>query len=85
MPEYLPELDKQNLVAELVEPPDTGRSSGSVSTTDPDAAWAVKWGLAALACYDNGNRVILAVEATPALGRGGKSPAGRCRTTHRKR
>ena len=42
-----------------------------MSTTDPDAAWAVKWGRAALAYYDNylidtTSRVILAVEATPA-------------------
>ena len=33
--EYLPELDKQNLMAELAEPPDTDRDSGSGSTTDP--------------------------------------------------
>jgi hypothetical protein len=42
-----------------------------VSTTDPDAAWAVKSGPATLGYYDNylvdtASRVILSVEATPA-------------------
>jgi len=42
-----------------------------VSTTDPDAAWAVKNGPASLGYYDNylvdtASRVILSVEATPA-------------------
>ncbi len=65
--EYLAELEQQNPVAESEEPSPTG----PVSTTDPDAAWAVKGGPAVLAYYDNylidtASRVILAVEATPA-------------------
>ncbi len=71
--QYLAELEQQNPVAEseeLEEPP--GGTAGSVSTTDPDAAWtAAKGGPALLAYYDNylidtPSRVILAVEATPA-------------------
>ncbi len=68
--QYLAELEQQNPVAEPEEPPQG--SSGSVSTTDPDAAWtAAKGGPALLAYYDNylidtPSRVILAVEATPA-------------------
>jgi transposase len=68
--EYLAELEQQNPVAESEEPP--RGTSGSVSTTDPDAAWtAAKGGPAVLAYYDNylidtHSRVILAVEATPA-------------------
>lgn len=67
--EYLAEVEQQNPVADPAEPPPA--ASGTVSTTDPDAAWAVKWGRAALAYYDNylidpTSRVILAVEATPA-------------------
>ncbi len=68
--QYLAELEQQNPVAESEEPPQG--SSGSVSTTDPDAAWtAAKGGPALLAYYDNylidtPSRVILAVEATPA-------------------
>jgi transposase len=65
--EYLTELEQQNPVVESDEPSPTG----PVSTTDPDAAWAVKGGPAVLAYYDNylidtASRVILAVEATPA-------------------
>ena len=42
-----------------------------VSTTDPDAAWAVKSGPATLGYYDNylidtTSRVILSVDASPA-------------------
>lgn len=71
--EYLAELEKQNPVstpgqqlASESKPP-----SGPVSTTDPDAAWAVKGGPAVWGYYDNylidnASRVILAVEATPA-------------------
>ena len=70
--QYLAELEQQNPVesAESEEPPQG--SSGSVSTTDPDAAWtAAKGGPALLAYYDNylidtHSRVILGVEATPA-------------------
>ncbi len=67
--EYLAEIEQQNPVADPAEPLPV--ASGTVSTTDPDAAWAVKWGRAALAYYDNylidtPSRVILAVEATPA-------------------
>lgn len=71
--EYLTELEQQNPVAETEEPRPTesGAASGPVSTTDPDAAWAVKGGPALLAYYDhylidNASRVVLAVEATPA-------------------
>jgi len=67
--EYLAEVEQQNPVVDPAEPPPP--ASRTVSTTDPDAAWAVKWGRAALAYYDNylidsPSRVILAVEATPA-------------------
>jgi transposase len=68
--QYLAELEQQNPVAESEEPPQN--PSGTVSTTDPDAAWtAAKGGPASLAYYDNylidtASRVILAVEATPA-------------------
>jgi transposase len=67
--EYLTELERQNPVAD---------SEGSmklqekVSTTDPDATWAIKSGPAVLGYYDNylvdtTSRVILSVHATPAL------------------
>ena len=49
--EYLAEVEQQNPVADPAEPPSV--ASGTVSTTDPDAAWAVKGGRAALAYYDN--------------------------------
>ena len=67
--EYLAAVEQQNPVAEPAEP--APAAAGTVSTTDPDAAWAVKWGRAALAYYDNylidtPSRVILAVDATPA-------------------
>jgi len=71
--EYLAELERQNPVAEPAESEEPPRgTSGSVSTTDPDAAWtAAKGGPALPAYYDNylidtPSRVILAVEATPA-------------------
>jgi transposase len=65
VPEYLADLERQNPVA---EPPP---ASGIMSATDPDATWAVKWGRAGFAYYDNylidnASRVILGVEATPA-------------------
>src|SRR5271170_7402121 len=47
--EYLTELEQQNPVVESDEPSPTG----PVSTTDPDAAWAVKGGPAVLAYFDN--------------------------------
>jgi hypothetical protein len=47
--EYLAELEEQNPVVESEEPSPTG----PVSTTDPDAAWAVKGGPAVLAYFDN--------------------------------
>jgi transposase len=66
--EYLAELEQQNPVADQeghVTPQQT------VSTTDPDAAWAVKHGSATLGYFDNylvdtSSRVILSIEATPA-------------------
>jgi len=67
--DYLAELEQQNPVADpLPEPPP---ASGTLSSTDPDAAWAVKWGRAGFAYYDNylidnASRVILDVVATPA-------------------
>jgi transposase len=67
--EYLTELERQNPVA------DSGGSmklQEKVSTTDPDATWAIKSGPAVLGYYDNylvdtASRVILSVDATPAL------------------
>src|SRR6266851_814522 len=60
--EYLAELEQANPVAE----------TDMVSTTDPDAVWATKGGPAMMAYFDNylidtSSRVILGVEATPAL------------------
>src|SRR5215470_1463315 len=65
VPEYLADLERQNPVA---EPPP---ASGIMSATDPDATWAVKWGRAGFAYYDNylidnASRVIVDVAATPA-------------------
>jgi transposase len=66
--EYLTELEQQNPVANQ----DTrGIAQEKVSTTDPDAAWAIKGLPARLGYFDNylvdtASRVILAVEATPA-------------------
>jgi transposase len=65
VPEYLADLERQNPVA---EPPP---ASGIMSATDPDATWAVKWGRAGFAYYDNylidnAGRVIVDVAATPA-------------------
>jgi len=66
--EYLNELEKQNPVA---DPEERLIAQEKVSTTDPDAAWAVKNGPAMLGYYDNylvdtTSRVILSVEPTPA-------------------
>ncbi len=60
--EYLAELEQANPVAD----------TEMVSTTDPDAVWATKGGPAMMAYFDNylidtSSRVILGVEATPAL------------------
>jgi transposase len=60
--EYLTELEHANPVAD----------TEMVSTTDPDATWATKGGPAMMAYYDNylidpASRVIVEVEATPAL------------------
>jgi len=67
--EYLSELERQNSVADS-----EGRTKlqEKVSTTDPDATWAIKSGPAVLGYYDNylvdtTSRVILSVHATPAL------------------
>ena len=62
--EYLSELEQTNPVSE----------AHTVSMTDPDAVWAKKTGPATLAYFDNylvdtASRVILEVEATPALSR----------------
>jgi transposase len=59
---YLSELEEANPVCE----------ANTVSTTDPDAVWAKKTGPATLAYFDHylvdtTSRVILGVEATPAL------------------
>jgi len=60
--EYLSELEKGNPVSD----------AKMTSTTDPDAVWAKKVGPAKMAYFDNylidtRSRVILGVEATPAL------------------
>ncbi len=60
--EYLSDLEKENPVSH----------QELVSATDPDAVLATKGGAAAMAYYDNylidtASRVILEVEATPAL------------------
>ena len=67
--EYLTELEQQNPVADSERSP---KLQEKVSTTDPDATWAVKSGRATLGYYDNylvdtTSRVILSVDATPAL------------------
>lgn len=66
--EYLTELEQQNPVAGQEE---RAMPQPMVSTTDPDAAWAVKSGPATLGYFNNylvdtASRVILSVEATPA-------------------
>jgi transposase len=60
--EYITELEKDNPVSDRK----------MTSTTDPDAVWAKKVGPAKMAYFDNylidtRSRVILGVEATPAL------------------
>ncbi len=66
--EYLTELERQNPVADSEG---SIRLQEKISTTDPDATWAVKSGPATLGYYDNylvdtTSRVILSVDATPA-------------------
>jgi hypothetical protein len=67
--EYLTELEQQNPVT---DPEGSPKLQEKVSTTDPDATWAVKSGPAMLGYYDNylvdtTSRVILSVDATPFL------------------
>jgi transposase len=67
--EYLTELERQNPVTDSEE---SCKLQEKVSTTDPDATWAVKRGPAMLGYYDNylvdtTSRVILSVHATRAL------------------
>ena len=67
--EYLTELERENPVADSEV---SMKFQEKVSTTDPDAIWAVKSGPAVLGYYDNylidtTSRVILSVDATPAL------------------
>ena len=66
--EYLTELERQNPVADSEG---STKLQEKVSTTDPDAAWAIKRGPAVLGYFDNylvdtTSRVILSVHATPA-------------------
>ena len=66
--EYLTELERQNPVADSEG---SSQLQEKVSTTDPDATWAVKSGPATLGYYDSylvdtTSRVILSVHATPA-------------------
>ena len=72
--QYLEELEKENPVRDTDGPPPAPKKeeSETVSTTDPDAAWSVKRGQANLGyldnyLMDNKSRVILGVEATPAM------------------
>jgi transposase len=67
--EYLTELERQNPVADSEG---SMKLQDKVSTTDPDATWAIKSGPAVLGYYDNylvdtTSQVILSVDATPAL------------------
>jgi len=67
--EYLSELEQQNPVADSEG---STKLQEKVSTTDPDAAWAIKRGPAVLGYFDNylvdtTSRVILSVHATPDL------------------
>jgi transposase len=67
--EYLTELEREN---PGTDPEGRPKLQEKVSTTDPDATWAIKSGPAVLGYYDNylvdtTSRVILSVDATPAL------------------
>src|SRR5258708_11086046 len=52
--EYLAELEQHNPVDDPAGPPpaDQKAAARTVSATDPDAAWAVKWGRAGFAYFD---------------------------------
>ena len=71
--EYLAEVAQENPVSEPEENPPAHNSVAAryISTTDPDACWAGKWGLAVPSYYDhylidNASCIILRVEATRA-------------------
>src|ERR1700681_2934475 len=71
--EYLADLAQENTVAEPGETAPTRDSVAAryISTTDPDACWASKWGAAVPSYYDhylidNASCIILGVEATRA-------------------
>ncbi len=70
--EYLTELEQQNPVAEASEPASHRTNAPTtLSTTDPDAAWAVKHGAARFAylnhyLIDTASQIIVGVDATPA-------------------
>ena len=51
--EYLAELEAHNPVDDPAGPPpaEPMAAARTVSTTDPDAAWAVKWGRAGFAYF----------------------------------
>jgi IS5 family transposase len=65
-------LEQQNPVASPDDSPSSGeKAPTTVSTTDPDAAWARKYGTASFAYLDHylidtPSQIILGVEATPA-------------------
>ena len=71
--EYLAEVAEENPVTDPGDRPPTSASATArfVSTTDPEACWAGKWGPAVPSYYDhylidNAHGIILGVEATPA-------------------
>jgi transposase len=71
--EYLADLAQENPVSENEEKPTPGSVAARyVSTTDPDACWASKYGSRSVPSYlnhyliDNANCIILGVEATQA-------------------
>ncbi len=71
--EYLAEVAQENPVSEPEENPPAHNSVAAryISTTDPDACWAGKWGRAVPSYYDhylidNASCIILGVEATRA-------------------
>jgi transposase len=69
--EYLTELEQQNPVEATEPPAPRAKAPTSLSTTDPDAAWAVKHGAAAFAylnhyLIDTTSQIIVGVDATPA-------------------
>jgi transposase len=55
--EYLKELEQENPVTNLEQRP---IAQEKVSTTDPDAAWAIKSGPATLGYYDNRQEMLVA-------------------------